>query len=62
MLHRLSIKNTHQNPLGSFKDLSVNRDRQREPTMFILCYDNMHNIVEIHFSISIAPVRAGAGR
>jgi hypothetical protein len=26
-------KNTHQNPLGNFKGLSIHRDRQREATM-----------------------------
>jgi hypothetical protein len=30
---------THQNPLGSFKDLSIHRDKQHEATYFILCSD-----------------------
>jgi hypothetical protein len=27
---------THQNPLGSIKDLSIHRDRQREATLFYI--------------------------
>jgi hypothetical protein len=29
-------KKPHQNPLGTFKDLSVHRDRQREATLFYI--------------------------
>jgi hypothetical protein len=28
------LKKPHQNPLGSFKDLSIHRDRQLEATLF----------------------------
>jgi hypothetical protein len=27
------LKKSHQNPLGSFKDLSIHRDRQRGATL-----------------------------
>jgi hypothetical protein len=34
-MHDIYIKNKlNQNPLGSFKDLSLHRDRQREATLF----------------------------
>jgi hypothetical protein len=33
------LKKMHQNPLGSFKDLSVHRDRQRKATWFYTTFD-----------------------
>jgi hypothetical protein len=33
------LKKPHQNPLGSFEDLCLHRDRQRVTTCFILSYD-----------------------
>jgi hypothetical protein len=35
------IKKPHQNPLCSFKDLSILRDRQREATLFYNDYDDV---------------------
>jgi hypothetical protein len=31
--HAAYEKKSHENPLGSFKDLSIHRDRQREVTL-----------------------------
>jgi hypothetical protein len=34
------LKKSHQNPLGSYKDLSIHRDRQQEETLFYnMLYD-----------------------
>jgi hypothetical protein len=32
------LKKPYQNPLGSFKDLGVHRDRQRDATLFYITY------------------------
>jgi hypothetical protein len=33
MNHSIYLKKPYQNPLGSFKDLNIHRDRQREATL-----------------------------
>jgi hypothetical protein len=38
------LKKQQQNPLGSFKDLSIQRDWSRKRLCFILCYDEYDNI------------------
>jgi hypothetical protein len=37
------LKKQRQNPMGSFKDLSIHRDRQRKRLCFILYYDYEDN-------------------
>jgi hypothetical protein len=39
----LSFKKSHQKPLGTFKDLSICRDRQREANLFFICDDDTHH-------------------
>jgi hypothetical protein len=40
------LKNQQENPLGSFKDLSINKDRQQSATLFYTIEINKYHFVD----------------